>query len=86
MSKQTIAIVLGAVVLFAVSVGASLGLIGDEESPANTPAATVPIGSVETGAHTMPGGGTMTGPMEEDEAGTGTLPGTEDMPGTMTEP
>lgn len=78
MRKQTIVLAGGAVILFGLGVGASLGVVGNEESPARPPAATT---EMEPGVHTMPGGATMTGPMEDMETHE------EDMPDmTMTEP
>lgn len=76
MSKQAIAVVLGGLVLFAVGLSASFGLIDDESS--GGPGQTAPAGET-TGVMTMPGGETMTGPMETTPAGT--MPATT-MPAT----
>lgn len=51
MNKQTLAIVLGAVVLFAIGVFGALAFTGGDSGD---------------GMHTMPGGTTMTGPMTDD--------------------
>lgn len=78
MSKQAIAVVLGGLVLFAVGLSASFGLIGDDNSGGT--GQTVPAAET-TGVMTMPGGETMTGPMETTPAGT--MPATT-MPATTT--
>jgi len=86
MNKQTIAVILGAVVLFVVALGGALAFTGGESSGGNVH--TMPGGQMMTGmmddemmddpAHTMPGGQTMTGPMH-------TMSDGEQMPG-MTHP
>jgi hypothetical protein len=67
MSRQTIVIVLGAVVLFVVGVFGAMALTGTDSSPSKN-------------VHTMPGGSTMTEPMATTEP-THTMTDGETMPG-----
>jgi len=70
MSKQTIAVIVGAVVLFAAAIGGTLAFTGKSDSDTNMH--TMQSGQTMTGemtgttadTHTMTNGETMTGPME----------------------
>lgn len=84
MSKQTIAVVVAAVVLFAAAVLGALAFTGDDSGAGDVH--TMPNGQMMTGptngmagmdsmrGHTMQGGKAMTGPMH-------TMSGGEEMPG-----
>jgi hypothetical protein len=87
MNRQTIAVVLGAALLFVVAVVGALAFTSNDSSGGNVH--TMPNGQMMTGmmgngmmgsssGHTMPGGRTMSGPMH-------TMTGGEQMPG-MTHP
>jgi hypothetical protein len=83
MKKQTIAVIVAAVVLFVVAVVGALAFTGSDSGARNVH--EMPNGQMMTGmmddsmmGHTMPGGQTMTGPMH-------TMSGGEQMPG-MTHP
>ena len=87
MTKQTIAVVLGAAVLFFVAIVGAMAFTSNDSSGGNLH--TMPNGQMMTGmmgngmmgnssGHTMSGGQTMTGPMH-------TMSGGEQMPG-MTHP
>lgn len=73
MTKQAMATVVGGVVLFAVAVAASFGVVGDSDSGGSVPTAT-------DGVMTMPDGSTM--PQQD----TGTMPGMTGTGGPMTMP
>ncbi|RDI73675.1 hypothetical protein Gocc_2588 [Gaiella occulta] len=65
MSKQTLVVIVGAIVLFAVGIIGALSFTGASTS----------------GGHQMPNGQTMTGEMTGQTGGTGTMQAGQTMPG-----
>ena len=74
MSRQTIAVIVGAIVLFAAAIGGTLAFTGGSDANGNGNVHTMENGQVMTGemttttsdgTHTMTNGETMTGEMED---------------------